>query len=253
LGSANYYALGDGKQWFGSPAYRIGLAQLTPQPHELRMPVTGLPARGGQGPCGYVEKAVSFLESGPGQGITGIGFLGSFRAPAGGVPLTYSPNQNFWEAFFFHENQCYAGHREYGFFLAGNNSSIWAYWGTNENQANVSQAVLPLNAANNSLGETTIQPNTDYYFEMYPTASEAGCGFAISVFDAGHRGLFHANPAVGPEILRSDPDFCGAIASDNGYITANIEADPEVAGRLPESGVQLHLARVFASHRRKWF
>ena len=222
------------------------------------MHVISLPASGGPSPCGTVNNAVSYLESHSGEGITGFGFLGTFYAPVGGVKsLTFYPNQNLFETVFFNEDPCYgltpgSPSREYGFFLAAGDSSIWAYWGTHENQgySNV-HSQIELSAENSILGnKLTVQPNTEYYFEMYPIHATCGiCAFGIYIYDTNYQLVFAAEPPVttygASMILGYDPDFCSSIASDTGQVSANILAQPLVSGTLPRKGLALHIQRVF--------
>jgi hypothetical protein len=256
MASGNYYALGNDSVLYSG--VNTDLAGITPNPNTLSMHVTDLPASGGDVPCGKVDNAVSYMESNSGTEITGVGFLGTFNAPAGGVTdLTFYPNQNLFESVFFNEDQCYgntigSNSREYGFFLAGSNSSIWAYWGTHENQGySQVHSQVQLNAANNVLGNgVTIQPGTEYYFEMYPVLGAYGtCAFGIYVYNTSFQLLFAAEPPLtsygGDMILSDDPGFCTGIASDTGYVSANILAQPQVTGTLPASGLNLNMQRVF--------
>jgi hypothetical protein len=258
MASGNYYPVGSGQ-----PA--ILNTDITAIGNTLSMPQSNLPGTGGTGnsTCGSISQPVAYLESNQGTGVTGVGFLGSFNSPGGLLfpPYNQPPYNiqfqggNMWESVFFNENLCYNGQREYGFFLATSDNSIWAYWGTNENLA-TQQGQVQLNAQNNVLGNgVTIQPNTEYYFEMYPVLGAYGsCAFEIAVYTANNTSqpVFAAAPPVtaygGANILSVDPSFCTAIASDTGYVSANIEAAPwgGVTGMLPPSSVlNLNLQRVF--------
>jgi hypothetical protein len=251
MASGDYYSLANNGTVYSLPDIRLD--QIQPVPKTLQMPVTTLPQPGGYFPgCGNVGFALSFLETNYGWGIRGVGFLGSFNAPVGGVLLNYVPNENLFESVFFNENFCYNGQREYGFFLAGNNSSIWAYWGTNENQPNVVQGQMELNAVNNILGNgVSIQPNTDYYYTMYPVIGAYGsCSFQVSVYDTNFQLKFSAAPPVtaygASSILIADPSFCSGLASASGYVSANILASPGVSGSLPStSQLNLKIHRLF--------
>jgi hypothetical protein len=270
MASGNSYALGNGTQNNVLNTDLAGIVNLsgTPTPNTLTMPVSTLPGNGGTGACGYVDQPVAFLESNQGTGITGVGFLGTFYAPGTGLlnspynaspyNITFQPDSNFFESVFFNEAQCYNGsEREYGFFLAASNNSIWAYWGTNEGiPGSTVQGQVELNAENNVLGNgVTIQPNTQYYFEMYPVLGAYGsCSFEIAVYTANNTSqpVFAAAPPItaygAANILTVDPDFCSAIASDTGYVSANIEAAPwgAVTGNLPSASVlNLNFQRIF--------
>src|SRR5882724_9436151 len=65
--------------------------------------LTGANDQTGNGSCGSVGSPATYIETNKGFGIKGVGFLGAFNAQAGGVPLTYYPNNNLFEAVFFHE------------------------------------------------------------------------------------------------------------------------------------------------------
>ena len=239
--SGNYYSLGQGIVVAG--ATNISYTEITPSPSTLAFPtnVTSLPAEGGPGPCGTVGKAVSYMASNPGSGIKGVGFQGTFNAPLGGVPLTYTPNNNLWEAVFFNENTCYNGGREYGFELAGSVSGIYAYYGTNENTPSVAHINLSL---------AGVSPQVSYYFEMYPIGNSSWCGFHVDVIKSD----FSSQPInndywVDPSVTDADSQFCAVMTSatgETGYVSAGIEADPGVSGWLPSSSsLNLHLERVF--------
>lgn len=210
--------------------------------------LTGAGNQTGSFSCGAVGSPVSFLESNQGSGIKGVGFLGAFNAPFGGVPLTYAPNNNLFEAVFFHEDRCYGGgggpSREYGFFLAGSNSSVWVYWGTHENQPSVVQAQIQL----------PLNPNTEYYYEIYPTGNSSSCGFQVTILNTGfgvvYSNQFNVNTSnFGGTITVTDPGFCAAVTAaggDTGYVSANITTGPLVSGTLPPPGqLSTFMERVF--------
>jgi hypothetical protein len=247
MASGNYYDAG-GSQ---APILNTDLAGILPTANTLSMPQTHLPGTGGAVNCGNTTNfPVAFIESNQGTGVTGVGFLGTFNTP---YPLN-NLTGNLFESVFFNTNQCYNGGREYGFFLATYDSSIWAYWGTNENLSSVVQGQLQLNAANNVLGNgVTIQSNTEYYFEMYPVLGAYGsCAFEIAVYTASNttQPVFAAAPPItaygATNILTADPSFCTGIASATGYVSANIEpASASISGTLPTSGLYLNMQRVF--------
>jgi len=210
--------------------------------------LTGQGNQTGSFTCGFVGSPVTFIESNQGSGVKGVGFLGAFDAPFGGVPLTYTPNNNLFESVFFHEDPCYGGHggtsREYGFFLAGSNSSVWVYWGTHENQSSVVQAQIQL----------PLNPNTEYFYEMFPTGNSSSCGFQVTILNTGfgvvYNNQFNVNSSnFGGTITVTDPGFCAAITSsfgDTGYVSANITAGPQVSGTLPPpSQLNTFMERVF--------
>ena len=239
-----------------APIWNTALAQINNR-LSLSVPVlTGQRNQTGSYSCGAVLSPVTFIESNQGTGIKGVGFQGAFNAPWGGVPLTYFPDNNLFEAVFFHEDPCYgvasdgvssngSTSREYGFFLAGSNSSVWVYWGTHENQASVVQAQLQLPGVN---------PNTEYYFEIYPTGNSSSCGFQVTVLNTGFGVVYNHwldvnSNNFGGTITATDPGFCGAITSasgDTGYVSANITAGPLVSGTLPPaSQLSTFMQRVF--------
>ncbi|HEY6351089.1 MAG TPA: hypothetical protein VI636_16925 [Candidatus Angelobacter sp.] len=262
MASGNYYAMGNNMT---EALLNTDLTGM-PTPDTLSMPVATLPGSGGPfPPCGPVQQPVTFLESNEGTGITGVGFLGTFNSPGGLLfapynqppyNITFQPDSNLFESVFFNERQCYDGEREYGFFLAASDNSIWAYWGTNEGLDSVVQGQVPLNAANNVLGNgVTIQPNAEYYFEMYPVLGAYGsCTFEIVVYTADNTSqpVFAAAPPLtsygAGNLFNVDPGFCNAVASETGYVSANIEAVPwgAVTGNLPSgSTLNLNMQRVF--------
>lgn len=232
-----------------APISNTALAQINNRV-SLSVPfLTGQQNQTGSFSCGAVGSPATFIESNQGTGIKGVGFLGSFNAPFGGVPLTYFPNNNLFEAVFFHEDPCYGSggstSREYGFFLAGSNSSVWVYWGTHENQSSVVQAQIQLPGVN---------PNTQYYYEIYPTGNSSSCAFQVTVLNTGF-GVVYSNSFgvnsnnFGGTVTATDPGFCGAITSasgDTGYVSANIVAGPLVSGTLPPtSQLNTFMQRVF--------
>jgi hypothetical protein len=211
--------------------------------------LTGQGNQTGSFTCGGVSAPVTFIESNQGSGIKGVGFLGKFNAQFGGVPLSYAPNNNLFESVFFHEDFCYGGSpgstsREYGFFLAASNSSIWVYWGTHENLPSVVQAQIQL----------PLSPNTLYYYEMYPTGNSSSCGFQVTILDPSFNTVYNNNFNVntsnfGGTITVTDPGFCGAVTApggDTGYVSANISAGVLVSGTLPPpSQLNTYMQRVF--------
>jgi hypothetical protein len=220
--------------------------------HTLALSVptlTGLGNQTGSFTCGHVPSPVTFIESNQGSGIKGVGFFGSFNAPPGGVPLSYAPDNNLFESVFFHDDLCYGGSagsasREYGFFLAASNSSIWVYWGTHENRPTVVQAQVQL----------PLSPNTMYYYEMYPVGNSSSCGFQVIIlgpsFNTVYTNFFHVNSHnFGGTITARDPGFCGALTAPSGatgYVSANISASPGVSGALPPpSQLNTFMQRVF--------
>ncbi len=70
------------------------------------------------------------IESYYGAGVKGVGFLGTFGA--GSVGTFYSGSYLF-ESVYFHEQSCYFGGREFGFFYDAYNGDIYAYWEVNAN------------------------------------------------------------------------------------------------------------------------
>ena len=211
--------------------------------------LTGQGNQTGNFSCGFVSSPMTFIESGQGSGIKGVGFLGKFNAPFGGVPRSYAPDNNLFESVFFHEDFCYGGSpgstsREYGFFLAASNSSIWAYWGTHENLPSQVQAQVQL----------PLSPNTLYYYEIYPTGNSSSCGFQVTILDPSfntvYNNFFNVNSNnFGGTITVTDPGFCGSVTAsggDTGYVSANIAAAPLVSGTLPPSSqLNTFMQRVF--------
>jgi hypothetical protein len=113
IASGNYFQIGATPQ--PSTAWSTDLHDLHPTAYTVALSVTTLTGDGttngtGHDPqsgtfsCGAVNNPASFIESGFGTGIKGVGFYGKFNAPAGGVPLTYYANENLFEAVFFHED-----------------------------------------------------------------------------------------------------------------------------------------------------
>ena len=77
--------------------------------------------------------------------------------------------------------------------------------------------------------------------------------FQVAVF-LGNGALVYASaPNVssfgGSAILTNDPGFCAGVASDTGYVSANIEpSSPAVSGSipsLPDSRLNVNMQRVF--------
>jgi hypothetical protein len=258
MASGNYYNAGSGQ----GPVFNTDLAGLRPSANTLTLPanVTSLPGPGGAIGCNSTSNfPVAYLESNLGGtgilnqgGIKGVGFLGSFNSPH---PFNNTPPNNFtgniFESVFFNENLCYGGNsgiahgREYGFFLATWDNSIWAYWGTDENQGipgTQGQFQLP-----------GVSANTQYYFEMYPVIVGGSCVFQIAIYLPNFSIWYASAPDVssfgGSSILANDPGFCAGIVSDTGYVSANIEpSSPFVSGSvpsLPDSRLNLSMQRVF--------
>ncbi len=234
----------------------------------LSLPVsylTGQQDQTGTYSCGTVVSPVTFIESNLGTGVKGVGFEGTFIAQVGGVPLAYRPNNNLFESVFFNEDPCYglssdgvssngSTSREYGFFLSGNGIGIYVYRGTHENQQGLFvQTVLPL---------TNVEPNTEYYFVIYPTGDSTSCSFQVDVLDTGFGTVYsnlipvdsfnYSAPGAQPTITLADPDFCGSVTAqsgDTGYASANISAAPLVSGAVPASQyLNLNLQRLFVGN-----
>ncbi|HEY6248686.1 MAG TPA: hypothetical protein VI685_01930 [Candidatus Angelobacter sp.] len=270
MASGSYFQVGPSPQ--PSTIWYTDLAGIQPTPNTLSLAVSTLTGDGtqdgtGQDPqsgsdsCGTVISPVTFIESGQGTGVKGVGFKGNFNAPMGGVSLTYYPDQNLFEAVFFHEDYCYglasdgrssdgSTSREYGFFLSGYGGGIYAYWGTHENQRGQevqAQFQLP-----------NVQPGMEYYFEMYPAWSGGSCGFYVTVLDTNFNPVYPTTftsvdsynyPTPGPTITGADSGFCSSVAAaggDTGYVSANISVAPAVTGTLPStSELNTYLERVF--------
>lgn len=256
MASGNYFNTSQ------QPVPNIALSGITPTANTLALPanVTSLPGPGGTIGCNSTSNfPVSYIESNLGGsgilnqgGIKGVGFLGSFNSPH---PFNNTfPNNftgNMFESVFFNENKCYGANsgiahgREYGFFLATWDSSIWAYWGTDENQGipgTQGQFQLP-----------GVLANTQYYFEIYPVQVNGSCVFQVAVYLSSGSIWYAASADVsgfgGSNILANDPGFCAGIASDTGYVSANIEpSSPGVSGSiptLPDSRLNVNMQRVF--------
>lgn len=270
MASGNYFQVGPSPQ--PSTIWYTDLVDIKPVANTLALSVSTLTGDGTQNgsgydpqsgtySCGTVISPVTFIESGQGTGVKGVGFKGTFNAPMGGVPLNYYPNQNLFEAVFFHEDPCYglasdgrssdgSTSREYGFFLSGYGGGIYAYWGTHENQVGQevqAQFQLP-----------NVQPGVEYYFEMYPAWSGGSCGFYVTVLDTSFNPVYPSTftsvnsynyPNPGPVITQVDSGFCGSIAAtsgDTGYVSANISVAPSVTGTLPPTcQLNTYLERVF--------
>ncbi|HLY98794.1 MAG TPA: hypothetical protein VKT33_06985 [Candidatus Angelobacter sp.] len=213
------------------------------QSNNLILPVSTLPAAGDSWTCGPVGFATDFIESNQGYGIRGIAFQAAFNSP--------SPNLSIFESVFFNEDQCYGAGpgfgREYGIFLDAVNNQFYAYWGTNINRANVSQAQT-------QIGANILSHNTLYNWYMYPVTTPSGCSFEIYVTSAISGAPVYdvvfdvdSNLAAGPPIRAQnvDPNFCTYIVSDNGYISANIQPVPaDVSGSVP-IGDFMHLNNLY--------
>jgi hypothetical protein len=256
MASGNYFNTSQ------SALSNIAIWGITPVANTLMLPanVSSLPGPGGLVGCGAVTNfPVSYIESNLGGtgvlnqgGIKGVGFLGSFNSPH---PYNNTfPNNftgNMFESVFFNENKCYGANsgiahgREYGFFLATWDNSIWAYWGTDENQG------IP-----NTQGQFQLPgvfANTQYYFEIYPVQVSGSCVFQVAVFLSNGALVYASAPNVssfgGSAILTNDPGFCAGVASDTGYVSANIEpSSPAVSGSipsLPDSRLNVSMQRVF--------
>jgi hypothetical protein len=270
IASGNYFQVGATPQ--PSTAWSTDLHDLHPTAYTVALSVTTLTGDGttngtghdpqsGSFSCGAVNNPASFIESGLGTGIKGVGFYGKFNAPAGGVPLTYYANENLFEAVFFHEDSCYglasdgktsdgSTSREYGFFLSGYGGGIYAYWGTHENQQGQQvQAQFQLPG---------VHPSTMYYFEMYPAWQGSTCGFYVVVLDTGFNPVYpltftpvnsynYAAPGAQPTITQEDSGFCSAILASggaSGYVSGNIVVAPSVTGTV-SSSVNTYMERVF--------
>ncbi len=285
--SGNYYEIGNGLL---AEALNSQLLNYPTSPLTLSLGVNSLPASGATAPApctcknnncslgtNFINFATTYIESGKGSGIRGVGFLGQFNTPGpldqspysdpnGWYQIMFAPNNNLNQSVFFNENECYgqnglgmqdgpnANGREYGFFLAANDGSIWAYWGTLENQGIAgTQDQMQLTAANNVLGNgRSIQTNTPYYFEMYPVLGAYGsCSVETYIYDTGFNLIFAAAPPIGAyggsNILSVDPNFCTQLASDVGFVSANIQPGPLVKAKaLPSSSVfNLNIQRIF--------
>ena len=118
---------------------------------------SGSPATGGgfQSVCSRtVSSPTQYMESNQGTGVKGVGFLGTFGGESipGG---NFGTGSSLFEAVFFHEQYCYNGGREYGFFYDPYGNGIWVYWGTNENLGTVVQAQLQI---------TGMSVGSEYYY-----------------------------------------------------------------------------------------
>jgi hypothetical protein len=191
-----------------------------------------------------VGTPTQYLESNYGTGIKGVGFLGSFDGHS--MPGSdFGPGAWLFESVFFHEQKCYNGGREYGFFYDPYGNGVWFYWGTNENLSTVVQAQVLM---------PNVYPNFEYYYEIYPTGNSSSCGFEITVLDTGFRPVFGpaaynvnaANYPAGKYITQTDPGFCAAVTSsagESGYVTANSIYQPPVSN-IP-SNTAVNLQRIF--------
>jgi hypothetical protein len=268
--SGTYYDVGSGQ----SPIPNTDLAGITdafgnPQPNQLTMPANitslngGSPPQGGPIECGLPDTTypLAFIESNFGSAalgawVRGVGFLGSFNDSSG--PLT-GLSGNIFEAVFFHEDQCYGATpssqaREYGFFLATFDNSIWAYWGTNVNRTSQAVGQFQLTAATNTVaGGSVPVAGQQYYYEMYPVSVGPGdCVMQIAVYDSSINIVYASNPnykdhqVTGNSIQVTDSGFCSAVENDSGYVSANITpADSTITGPLPGSSLNLSLQRIF--------
>jgi hypothetical protein len=206
----------------------------------------GNPATGG----GYdpvcnrtVGTPTQYLESNYGTGVKGVGFLGTFGGQSipGG---SFGTGAYLFEAVFFHEQVCYNGGREYGFFYDPYGNGVWVYWGTNENLSSVVQAQIQL---------TNVSVNSEYYYEIYPTGNSSSCGFQVTVLDTGFNTVYSNSFTVnsnnfpsGSTITGTDSGFCGAVTSssgESGYVSANAIYNPTISS-IP-SNINLNLQRIF--------
>jgi hypothetical protein len=94
----------------------------------------------------------------------------------------------------------------------------------------------------------TIQPGTEYYFEMYPILRPYGrCTFQVSVYSASGQILFSAGSPLtgyGANLLFAvDPNFCSEIASDTGFVSATTIMTPPVLN-IP-STINLNMRRIY--------
>ena len=105
-----------------------------------------------------------------------------------------------------------------------------------------------------SQGSSTMASgNTQYYFEIYPVLVGGGCQFQVVVvlpnFQVVYAAAVDVSSFGGSGILANDAGFCAGIASDTGYVSANIEpSSPAVSGSipaLPDSRLNVSLQCVF--------
>ena len=230
----------------GSPTQIVQNTSIVQHPNLTIPGLPGTPASGGgfDSVCSRtVSTPTQYLESYFGSGIKGVGFLGTFGGQS--IPgNNFGPGASLFEAVFFNERQCYNGGREYGFFYDPYGNGVWVYWGTNENLGNVVQAQLLM---------TGVNPNTEYYYEMYPTGNSSACGFQVTVLNTGFGTVYSNwlpvnanNFPTGSTITGADASFCGVVTSsfgEAGFVSANAIYAPTISNMPPN--INLNMQRVF--------
>lgn len=215
---------------------------------------------------------------GPSSGsYKGVGFLGTFATePIGTIESGASLDQ----VVFFHEQPCFAGGREYGFYYDRYWGEVYAYWEVNANCGGVggcSQCTDLNCGSTSSYSGTDYQvknplgywSNAEYYFEMWPvtsgtadnnegdtgSCSASACCFTVQIINTSYTTVFGPHtysvpnpPGSQTDVIGIDPNFCTGgsgpnIGSEQGYVTAGLLYTPTITDL--SSGNALILSRVF--------
>lgn len=199
----------------------------------------------------YYRPPQQRMESYQAGGIKGVGFLGNFQA---GTIGTFVPGSYLIEATYFHEQACYTGGREYGWWYDSYNGVVYAYWEVNANcgasyctapsDANCTGCKSGIDVADNEpIGNWV---NSQDYFSIYPTGNASACAFQVTVTSPAYATLYSRTFVVGTAITNVDPAFCAnvtASAGETGYVTAGTVYNPAISALA--SSNELILSRVF--------
>jgi hypothetical protein len=175
-------------------------------------------------------------------GIIGLEFLGTVGSGSISSPGSGS---NLIQSVFFSEQPCYFGGREYGFVYNRVTGNFQAYWGTNENCGPCSGMTIEADAYDlpNSL------LNQNYYFEMWPVfVNSSTCYFELEVQGPPPSYTVewgpYATQDVNSAIRGADSNFCTAIKSESGYITAGIVYQPTIGSIASSNALSLTTIKV---------
>ena len=201
----------------------------------------------------YMRSPQQAMASYAATGIKGVGFLGTFGA---GTMGAFGSGSYLFEAIYFHEQACYYGGREYGFFYDAYDGNVYAYWEVNANCASsYCTGGTDSNSSSTSSGADYQQvvslgssyTNANYYFLIYPAGDSSSCSFRVSITDPSGSILYSQLLPVDSTINSIDPDFCSNVTSSagqSGYVTAGTVYGPTVSGI--DTANQLSVSRVLA-------
>jgi hypothetical protein len=164
----------------------------------------------------------------PADSYKGLQYLGSFNANTG----LSGGTGNIVEAVFFHEQQCFAGGREYGVFYDLNSNTLVFYSSINTNCIPSICSGLSQSSDGWTVPSGSSYLGGTYYFSIWPVAGGGSnnCTFSVEILNTSFTTLYSATGLTPTNSEAADANFCSSILNEHGHESATVQMVSSVSG-----------------------